>query len=56
MRNTQPISVALPHDARSSLGGPSKQASRHSRLAIHNRRRPRQTQEALPPILSDSGD
>ena len=39
-----------------SLGGLSKQASRQSRLAIHNRRRPRQTQEALPPILSNSGD
>jgi hypothetical protein len=33
-----------------------KEASRQSRSAIHNRRRPRQTQEALPPIWSDSGD
>ena len=38
------------------LAGLSKQASRQSRLAIHDRRRPRQAQEALPLILNDSGD
>ena len=45
-----------PRNRGGRVGGPSKQASRQSRLAIHDRRRPRQTQEALPPILSDSGD
>src|ERR1700722_18688017 len=32
------------------LGAPSKQASRQGRLAIHNRKRPGQAQEALSPI------
>src|ERR1700677_4902189 len=32
------------------LGAPSKQAPRQGRLAIHNRKRPGQAQEALSPI------
>jgi len=47
---------AIPRKRGRRLAGPSKQASRQSRLAVHDQRRPRQTQEALPPILSDSGD
>jgi hypothetical protein len=38
------------------LAGPSQQTSCKGRLAIHHRRRPRETQEALPHILNDSGD
>ena len=32
------------------LGAPPKQASRQSRLAIHNSRSPRETQKAIPPL------
>jgi hypothetical protein len=38
------------------LVGPTKQTSRKSRLTVHHQRRPRQTQEAIPTILSDWGD
>jgi hypothetical protein len=37
------------------LAGQSKQNSRQSRLAIHNPRRPCQTQKAIPIFLNDSG-
>ena len=46
---------ANPRKSDRRLGNTSKHASRQSRLAIHDQRRPRQTQEAIPPILSDSG-
>jgi len=46
---------ANPRKSGRRLGNTSKHASRQSRLAIHDQRRPRQTQEAIPPILSDSG-
>ena len=59
--SSQCLSRRIPHKAdprkRSRrLGGSSQQASRKGRLAIHHRRRPRKTQEALPLILNDSGD
>jgi DDE superfamily endonuclease len=38
------------------LAGPSQQASHQGRLTIYHRRCPREAQEALPLILSDSGD
>src|SRR5208337_2417455 len=47
---------ADPRKGSRRLGEPSQQASRKGRLAIHHRRRPRKTQEALPLILNDSGD
>src|SRR5208283_5260587 len=41
---------ADPRERSRSLGAPSKQAPRQSRLAVHNRKRPRQTQKAIPSI------
>src|SRR5271157_3826890 len=41
---------ADPRERSRSLGAPSKQAPRQSRLAIHNRKRSRQTQKAIPSI------
>ena len=41
---------------RATVARSSQQPSRQGRLAIHNRRRPPQTQKALPPILNDLRD
>src|SRR5208283_2421522 len=61
-RSVEPMSEpphfrqADPHKRGRRLAGPPKQASRQSRLAIHDRPRPGETQKTIPRTLSDSGD
>ena len=38
------------------MAGPPQQAPRQSRLAIHNRQRPRQAEETVPSVRVNSGD
>ena len=47
---------ANPRPRSRRMAGPPQQASRQSRLAIHHRRRPHQTQEAIPSVRVNSGD